>query len=317
MPDATPRILLSGASGMLGTALRQTLIAQDFAVLQLVRSAPASPSQLQWNPASGQAIAIAIADAEPCEGLTAAIHLSGANIAAHRWTSAYKREMALSRVQSTLALATTLARLRHPPEVLLVASAVGIYGNRGSELVDEYSALGSGFLADLCQQWEAAAHPAVEVGIRVVRLRFGVVLGPVQKGGALSRMVPIFRLGIGGPLGLGREPAHLWMSWISLTDALAAILFLLRTPSLAGSINLTSPRPVTNAEFTRALASALHCPAILPVPAFALRMAFGQMAAETLLASTRVLPARLTAAGFEFTLPTIELALAVALAPIR
>lgn len=335
MSVSTSKILLSGASGMLGTALVQVLAEKGLNVLQLVRSERPSAAQPfrpdDGNPSPAQAVALAIPGRYPwnpaasppidhpkvLEGFTAAIHLSGANIAAHRWTRAYKREMTVSRVESTRALATTLARLRTPPEVLLLASAIGIYGNRGSELLDEYSVPGSGFLADLCQQWEAASEPAVEAGIRVVRLRFGVILGHVQNGGALSRMVPIFRLGLGGPLGFGRLPAHLWMSWISLTDALASILFLLRTPSLAGFVNLTAPNPVTNAEFTRALATALHRPAILRVPAFALRAAFGQMATETLLASARVLPSRLTAAGFEFTFPTIEQALAAALAPNR
>jgi uncharacterized protein (TIGR01777 family) len=189
---------------------------------------------------------------------------------------------------------------------MLVASAIGIYGNRGDELLDESSAPGSGFMAELCEQWEAAAQPARDAGIRVVHLRFGVVLGP---GGALTRVTPIFRLGLGGPLGSGRQ----WMSWISLSDAVAAILFALDTPTLTGPVNLTAPNPVTNAEFTRALARRLHRPAIFPVPAFALRIALGQMADEALLASARVLPARLTQAGFQFQHPTVEDALAAAL----
>jgi uncharacterized protein (TIGR01777 family) len=291
---------------MLGAALRQALAARQIPTLQLVRHAPATPSQLEWNPAAPRAIA----NPEPLESLAAAIHLSGSNVAAHRWTPANKREMALSRVQSTLALAAALACLRQPPRALLIASAVGIYGNRGDELLDESSAAGAGFLADLCRQWEAAAQPAVQAGIRIVHLRFGVVLGP---GGALARMVPIFRLGLGGPLGSGRQ----FMSWIGLADAVAAILFLLSTPTLAGSVNLTAPNPVSNAEFTRALGQAVHRPALLRVPAFALRLAFGQMARETLLSSARVIPQRLTAAGFQFTHPTVDTALSAALTSLH
>jgi uncharacterized protein (TIGR01777 family) len=260
--------------------------------------------QVPWNPAATPPIA----HPEVLEGFAAAIHLSGANVAAHRWTPAYKREIALSRVQSTRALSTALASLSHPPQVLLVASATGFYGNRGDEPLDESSAAGSGFLADLCQEWEAAAQPAADAGIRVVPLRLGVILGP--GGGALARLLPLFRLGLGGRLGSGRQ----WMSWISLADAVAAILFTIDTPGLEGPINLTAPHPVPNAEFTRVLARALHRPAILPAPAFALRLALGAMADEALLASARVFPSRLTSAGFRFTHPTVDEALAAALA---
>lgn len=279
---------------MLGGALSHALATRNQETLQLVRRPAARSTEIQWNPAA------------PLEGLAAAIHLSGASVAAHRWTPAYKREIAASRIDSTRALAATLARLNHPPQVMLVASAVGFYGNRGDEMLNESSAPGSGFMAELCEQWEAAAQPARDAGIRVVHLRFGVVLGP---GGALARMTPIFRLGLGGPLGSGRQ----WMSWISLDDVVAAILFALDTPILAGPVNFTAPNPVTNAEFTRVLARCLHRPAIFPAPAFALRIALGQMADEALLASARVLPARLTEAGFQFQHPTIEEALAAAL----
>jgi len=268
----------------------------------LVRHPATAPGEIEWNPAQTPPTV----NPESLGGLSAAIHLSGANVAAHRWTRAYKREMTASRVDTTRVLAAALASLHRPPEVLLVASAVGIYGDRGDELLNENSDPGSGFLASLCEQWEAAADPARQAGIRVVHLRFGVILG---RGGALARMLPIFRLGLGGPLGSGKQ----WMSWISLDDAIAAILFALATPSVAGPVNLTAPNPVTNAEFTRALARQLHRPAILPAPAFALRLALGQMADEALLASARVLPAKLTAAGFEFAHPTIERALEAAL----
>jgi uncharacterized protein (TIGR01777 family) len=309
MSDAAPKALLSGASGMLGVALRRTLSSHNFSTLQLVRRPAASDAEIQWNPTAIPAIT----DATQLENLTAAIHLSGSNVAAHRWTPAYKREIASSRIDSTFTLATTLARLRQPPRALLVASATGIYGNRGDQLLDEISAPGSGFLADLCRQWETAAQPAVDAGIRVVHLRFGVVFGPSSKShpGALGKMLPILRLGLGGPLGSGSQ----WMSWISLHDAVAAILFVLQTPSLAGPVNLTAPNPVTNAEFTRTLARQLHRPAFFRAPAFALRIALGEMADEALLSSARALPAKLTAAGFQFAYPTIDLCLAAALAP--
>jgi hypothetical protein len=287
--SSSPRFLLSGASGMLGTALREALTERNLSFLQLVRSAPRATDQLQWD-ASGTTIP----HSEGIEDLDAAIHLSGANVAAHRWTPEYKREIIDSRVNSTRALATALAGLRRPPKMLLVASATGIYGDRGDELIDETSPLGTGFLAETCRQWEAAAKPASDAGIRVLYLRFGVVLGPE---GALARLLPIFRLGLGGQLGNGRQ----YMSWISLPDALAAILFLLETPTLSGPINLAAPNPVTNAQFTRALADHLHRPAFLGVPAFALRLALGEMADEALLSGARAYPAKLAKAGFKFS----------------
>ena len=292
---------------MLGTAVRQALADRGAGVLQLVRRDPVEAGQVRWIPGASTPVS----DPEPLEGLAAAIHLSGASVAAHRWTSAWKREMWLSRVESTRALASTLAALRQPPKTLMVASAAGIYGNRGDELLDESSAPGSGFLADLCREWEAAARPAVEAGIRVVHLRFGVVLGPGA--GALAKMLPLFRLGLGGRLGSGRQ----WMSWISLADAGSAIFFAMNMPTLAGPLNVTAPRPVTNAEFTQALGKAVHRPAVLPAPAFALRLALGAMANEALLASARVVPAKLGDAGFQFIHPTVDRALAAALAPRR
>ncbi len=288
---------------MLGGSLRRALAALGTPTLQLVRSETAAQGQLPWNPAATRAVA----DPGALEGCAAAIHLSGANVAGQRWTAAYRREMMASRVDSTRALATLLAGLRTPPQALLVASAVGYYGDRGDELLDETSLPGKGFFADLCRQWEAAAQPAVEAGIRVVHLRFGVVLGPGP--GALARMLPIFRLGLGGRLGSGRQ----WMSWISVEDAMRALLFVLETPSLAGPVNLTAPSPVTNADFTRLLARQLRRPAFLPAPAFALRLALGQMADEALLASTRAVPSRLLVEGFRFAHPTVDKALAAAL----
>jgi uncharacterized protein len=292
---------------MLGTSVRQALSVHAIDAVQLVRREAVGPNELRWNPAAAQPIA----DIEPLEGLDAAIHLSGANVAAHRWTSAYKREIWASRVDSTGALATALAGLRRPPRVLLAASATGVYGDRRDEILDERAGPGKGFLAELCREWEAATRSAAEAGIRVVHLRFGVVLGPGN--GALGKMLPLFRMGLGGRLGSGRQ----WMSWVELEDAVAAILFALDTAALAGPVNVTAPEPVTNAEFTRAISRAVHRPAILPAPEFALRLALGEMADEALLASARAVPARLIGAGFRFANPSIDEALAAALLRAR
>ena len=273
--------------------------------LQLLRRSPGTADQLQWNPKSAQAIS----SPECLEGLAAAIHLSGANLAGHRWTDAFKREVGESRVESTRILATALASLKSPPKMLLVASAVGFYGNRGDELIDESSQPGQGFLADTCQQWEAAAQPAREAGIRVAHLRFGMVLSP--GGGALAKLLPIFKLGLGGKLGDGRQ----YVSWISLPDAVAGIFYLLASPTAAGPYNFTAPNPVTNSQFTRILSDQLHRPAFFTVPSFALRLALGQMADEALLASVRAYPAKLVAAGFQFSYPSLVYALPAILSP--
>ena len=303
IPQDATTIVMSGASGVLGSALRKALAARNASVLQLVRK-QAAAGQLTWNPSA----ASPFADTAPIEGALAAIHLSGSSIAGHRWSAAYKHELAASRVDSTRALATALARLQQPPRTVIVASAVGFYGNRGDELLTEASPPGRGFLPEVCRLWEDAARPAADAGIRVVHTRFGVVLnhpGP----GALEKMLPIFRLGLGGTLGDGRQ----WMSWVSLTDAIAAIQYALETPTLAGPVNVTAPNPVTNEQFTRALARQLHRPALLPAPAFALRMAFGQMADEALLASARAIPAKRSRAGFQFAHPNVEQSLAAVL----
>jgi len=298
------RVILSGASGMLGTALRDRFALRYTPTLQLVRRITAGSDQLQWDPTKS----LPVSTSARLEGCAAAIHLSGANLADRRWTASYRREMWASRVDSTRALATALAALRRPPASLLVASAIGFYGNRDDELLTEVSGPGSGFLADLCREWEAAAEPAIKAGMRVVCLRTGVVLG--RGHGALERMLPVFRMGLGGKLGNGRQ----WMSWISLTDAINGILFAMETPSISGPLNLTAPKPVTNGEFTRALGRMLHRPAFFSVPAFALRLALGPIADEALLASARASPAKMQAAGFPFAHPTIEEALSAAMA---
>ena len=284
---------------MLGSAVHRTLTRQGIPTLQLLRRGATAEGQLQWSPSAARIIE----NSAPLDGAAAAIHLSGASVAAHRWTDAYRREMGASRVESTRKLATLLATLQAPPKTFVVASAIGIYGDRGDDVLTESSQPGSGFLADLCQQWEAAAEPAVQAGMRVVHMRFGVVLGPGH--GALHQMLPPFRVGLGARLGSGQQ----WMSWVGLADVIAAILFALEQSTLAGAVNVTAPNPVTNAEFTRALGRQLHRPAFLAVPAIAVRMMFGQMADEALLASARVLPERLLASGFQFSLPKIEDAL--------
>jgi uncharacterized protein (TIGR01777 family) len=285
------RILISGASGLIGTALVRAFTANRISVVRLVRKpGPDSQQEINWSPLSPQAIA----DPSQLEGFDAVIHLSGANIAAHRWTPEYKKEIVDSRVQTTKALATLLAQLKRPPQVFLCSSATGIYGNRGDEILTESSAPGTGFLAESCVAWEASAQPAKDAGIRVAHLRFGVVLS--REGGALAKMLPIFRLGLAGPLGSGKQ----WVDWISLPDAINAITHIISTPQLAGPINFVAPNPVTNAEFTKAMAQAVHRPAILPAPAFALRIAIGEMADETLLASNRAIPQQLSQSGFRF-----------------
>ena len=296
-------ILLSGASGMLGKAIALRLEGRGNRVLRLVRRRAEGADELSWDPAGA-----GIAEPQRLEGLTAAVHLSGANVASRRWTAAFKREMVESRVQSTRVLSETLAGLKQPPKVLATASAVGFYGDRGDEVLDEDSAAGDGYFPELCQAWENAARPAAEAGIRVVHPRFGMVLG--RDGGAMKRLAPLFRLGLGGRLGSGRQ----WMSWIAEEDAAAAVVFVLENAALSGAVNVVSPEPVTNAAFTEELGRAVHRPAILPAPAFALRLAFGAMADEALLASERVLPRRLTEAGFAFAYPTLPQALVAALA---
>ena len=297
--QAGDAVLMSGASGAVGLAIRASLQARGVRVVQLVRGTPRGDDQIQWNPQA----ATPVADVQALNGMSAAIHLSGANLSGHRWTSAYKRELFVSRVHSTHALAVLLAGLTRPPRTLVVASAVGIYGNRGEEILDERSAPGEGFLADLCLHWEEAARPAAGAGMRVVHTRFGIVLD--KNSGALKKMLPLFRAGLGGRLGSGNQ----WMSWVSLADLVRATEFMLATDALQGAVNVTAPNPVTNREFTHVLARHLRRPAILPAPALALKLAFGKMADEALLASTRAMPSELLKAGFQFRHSTLDAAL--------
>ena len=285
-------IAVTGASGLVGSALLPVLRAESWTPRAVVRRTPRA-GEVLWDPAGGTL------DLPALEGVDAAVHLAGESIAARRWTEETKRRIRDSRILGTRLFAESLARLRQPPRVLVTASAVGIYGDRGDTVLDETSSLGTDFLARVGQEWEAAAQPAADAGIRVVHLRFGIILA--REGGALARMLTPFRLGVGGPLGSGRQ----WMSWITIDDAIGAVLEVLRNEAARGPINTVAPEPVRNAEFAERLGEALHRPALLPAPAFALRALFGEMADVALLASQRAVPARLTALGFPFKHPSL------------
>jgi uncharacterized protein (TIGR01777 family) len=294
-------VLVTGATGLVGTALASRLKAKGHRVVPVRRAAGGGETEATWNPESRQVQlpADAVFDA--------VVHLAGESIA-QRWTSSARARIRASRVDATRLLSEALAARPVPPRVLICASATGFYGDRGDELLNEDSASGSGFLAELCQAWEAAATPARQRGIRVVHLRFGLVLA--DHGGALARMLPVFRLGLGGRLGSGRQ----YWSWITLEDALGVVEWVLHDDQVTGAVNTVSPEMITNARFTAALARALHRPACLPVPAFVVRAAFGEMGREALLASARVRPARLLRAGFRFQLPDLDVALSHLLA---
>ncbi len=292
------KILVSGASGLVGSALVPALIAGGHSVVRLVRSAPKNGAdEVMWDPAAGTL------DASSVEGVNAAVHLSGENIGEGRWTPRKKTAIRDSRVKSTRLLAETLARLGRPPGVLVCASAVGYYGDRGEEVLREESPAGTGFLADTCREWESAAEPAVQKGIRVVHLRSGIVLSP--KGGALAKMLPPFKMGLGGKLGSGRQ----YMSWISLDDMIGVIIHGIETEALSGPVNVVAPQSVTNLEFTKTLGQVLSRPTPFALPAFMVRLAFGEMADAALLASTRVEPARLQNSGYAFLHPELKGAL--------
>jgi uncharacterized protein len=297
-------VLVSGASGMIGTTLLQFLSSQSIQTVRLTRR-PARPElrEVHWDPYSALASEQSPAIPEAFGPLDAAIHLSGANVAGQPWTLEYRKKLRDSRVETSLSLGEMLISLPKPPKVLLCASAIGIYGNRGDELLTEDSAPGTGFLADVCQDWEGATRNVEAAGIRVVHLRFGVVLG--RSGGMLNKLLPVFRAGLGGKLGSGRQ----WTSWVALPDLLRVVQFCMETESMRGAVNVVAPQPVRNAEFTSALGNALGKPTFLPVPGIALKAVFGAMANETMLSSTRVVPERLLHAGFRFELGDLDSAL--------
>ena len=296
MEMMTPTVVVSGASGLLGSALLPALTAAGWGHRSLVRRA-AGVGEVRWSPAEGAI------DAEALTGVTAAVHLAGEPIAEGRWSPEKKARIRSSRVLGTRLLSESLARLPARPQVLVSASAIGIYGDRGDEVLNEASVPGTDFLAEVGQEWEAATAPASDAGIRVVHLRFGIILA--ADGGALPRMVKPFLLGAGGPIGDGRQ----WMSWIAIEDAVRIVLRALEDGQLGGPVNAVSPNPVRNGEFADRLGQVLHRPALVPAPAFALRLLFGEMADAALLASQRVVPARLLEGGFEFRYPTLPEAL--------
>lgn len=299
------KILLSGASGLVGTALTGFLNSEGHQVLKLVRHPSKDTTQIPWSPSQGQL------EASTLEGFDAVIHLAGESLAGGPWSPAKKARILNSRVNGTQLLSQTLSQLKTPPKVMISASAVGYYGDTGSQETDETGPLGQGFLAEVCQAWEAAAEPVKRAGIRLVKARLGVVLS--TEGGALKAMLPPFKLGLGGQLGSGQQ----YMSWIAMDDLLRAFAHCLSAdlepgiPSseLRGAVNFTAPEPVQNKDFTQALAEALKCPAFFTVPSLVLKLALGEMAEEMLLNSTRVYPEKLLSSGFEFHCPQLAQAL--------
>jgi uncharacterized protein len=290
------RIAITGSHGLIGAALASALRARGDRVIRVIREAPAGPDEVTWQPAAGRI------DAAGLDGIDAAVHLGGESLAA-RWTPERKAAIRDSRVGGTGLFARTLAALPARPRVLVSVSAVGYYGNRGDEVLTEASAPGTGFLADVCREWEAAASPARAAGIRVVHPRLGVVLA--KHGGMLPKIAPIFRLGAGGPLGNGRQ----YVPWVALDDVIGVLLLALDRDDVSGPCNVAAPQAVTNREFVSALGHAFGRPAVVPVPAAVLRAMFGEMSDQALLASQRVDPARLRAAGHAFQFASLEPAL--------
>jgi uncharacterized protein (TIGR01777 family) len=293
------RVAVSGSSGLIGTALVERLRREGHTVHRLVRSGKDGAGDIAWDPDAGAI------DAAALEGMDAVVHLAGENVGT-RWTEEKKRRIRDSRIKGTRLISETISRLARPPRVLVQASATGIYGDRGDEVLTEDSASGTGFLADVGRDWEGASGHAESAGIRVVKLRIGVVLTP--RGGALERLLLPFRMGVGGRIGTGRQ----WMPWISLDDVVEVILRAIHDERLRGPVNAVAGA-ARNADFTDALARALHRPAIFPVPGFGLRALFGQMADEALLSGQRTEPARLREVGHTFHHPTLDVALAAVL----
>ncbi len=293
------RILLSGASGLIGSNLAPFLVERGHDVVRLVRgSSGRSDNAIFWDPV------LHSLTLPPGDHFDAVINLAGENLGAKRWSPERKKELVDSRMVTTALLAETIAGLENPPEVFINTSAIGFYGDRGDAMLTEDNHAGTGFLADVCTEWEEATTPAQRVGIRTVKARLGMVLA--RDGGALPKMARPFRFGLGGKLGSGRQ----YMSWIAMPDLLEAVLHCLYKTELSGPVNFVSPNPVTNAEFTRELARCLRRPALFSVPSWSLAALVGpEMAAELLLSSTRVEPAKLTASGFDFSCPTLDVAL--------
>ena len=295
------KILISGSSGLIGSTAATALKSDGHDVVHLVRPGkPPNPGDVQWDPMR------ATVDVAALEGVEVVIHLSGAGIADGRWTEERKQLLRSSRIDTTRVLVDSLSRLKQKPRVLIVASAIGYYGNRGDEILTESSTTGTDFLALVCRDWEAEASRAAARGIRTVMLRTGVVLS--GKGGALPKMLTPFKLGVGGRLGSGQQ----WMSWIAIEDVVGIIRNAIANEQVSGPVNVVAPNPVRNEEFTRLLAAMLHRPAIFPAPAFMLRLAMGEMADAVLLGSDRVKPERMLAAGYKFRFEILEPALRAA-----
>jgi len=280
------RILVSGVSGPIGAALLPSFKTRGLEVVRLVRGQASGEEQLGWNP-------LKPISPETVSGFDAVVHLAGESIVG-RWTAEKKKEIRDSRILGTTNLAQALAQAKVKPQVFVCSSAIGYYGNRGDEVLREGSSAGTDFLADVCRDWEAATHPAVAAGIRTVTIRTGVVLSP--KGGALGKMLTPFKLGVGGRIGDGRQ----WMSWIDVEDMVGGIHHIVKTDLLQGPVNMVAPKPVTNVEFTKTLADVLSRPAVFPVPAFAIKLLFGEMGETVLLGSQRVEPSQLVASGYPF-----------------
>lgn len=292
------KIIVAGASGFVGAALLPALRGEGHRVLRLVRREARADDEVQWNPSAS------VLDARRLEGVEAAINLAGENLAGRRWSAEQKQRIFKSRVDTTRTLSAALVRMSPKPHVLINASAIGIYGDRGDERLDEGATCGLGFLAEICRVWEAETAVVEQAGIRTVRARFGTILA--KEGGALAKMLPAFRWGVGGPFGSGRQ----WMSWVSRDDVVGALLHALKTPALSGPVNVVAPEPVTNRDFATTLGRVVHRPAFLPAPAWGLRLALGrEMTDEALLASAHVVPAALLKTGYRFHHPALEGAL--------
>ena len=299
------RILVSGSTGFLGTALVETLVGQGHSIARLVRPGTAQKDvagvqaqAVAWDPVAGRF------DTAGAEGAEALVHLAGASIAGGRWNASRKELLRTSRIDATRHLIGALAKLQRPPRVIVAASAIGYYGNRGDETLTEASAPGTDFLAGLCREWESETARGAEFGARVVNLRFGIILA--AHGGALPRMALPFKFGAGGRLGNGRQ----WMSWLTLRETVNIIQFVLATSGLTGPVNAVTPNPARNSEFTTVLAKTLHRPSLFPAPAFALRLALGEMADALLLVSQKVMPSKLADSGYRFLEPSLASALA-------
>ena len=291
------KILVSGSHGLVGKALIGSLASDGHEIVRLIRHKASSATEIEWNLDQGTI------DTASLEGLDAVVHLAGESIASSRWTDEKKRAIRDSRILGTALLSDALARTSRPPTVFLSASAIGYYGDRGDEVLSEKSAGGTDFLANVCRAWENATGRAIEKGIRTVYARFGIILDANE--GALGKMLTPFRMGIGGRVGSGKQ----WMSWIAIEDVVNGLKFVMDDKSVSGPVNFVAPNPVTNAEFTKALGHALSKPTIFPIPAFGVRLAFGEMADALLLASQRVEPSILKENGFTFRWPTLEPAL--------